>query len=808
MATTPKTNRYKSRRKWFFKRKGFWLALMVVMLAVAAAGWIYFDQYTRPYRERAEIYDLDRINDLEIPSIIVDRNGKEIGRIFVQNRSIISIDQVPEVFIDALLAGEDSRFKKHQGIDYFGIARAVWFNYKGSTQGASTITQQLARNAFNLKTEAVRREETTIQRKMVEAFLARRIEQRYSKDEILDFYLNRIYFGSGFYGIRSASLGYYGKEPMQLTAAESASLVTLIKNPTNRSPINNPSANRAGRDYVLMRMRTEGMLTKDELRSAQESPLKLNPKPLRRGTTHLYERIADAVGEALGEEALESGGFTVHTTILAEAQNAAYQALRESLSKAESHPQYTRRTYQDFRGSRDGAAEYLQGAVLMMDHETGEVLAHVGGRDYAQVPYDFIEMGTRPLGTAFFPFIHTAALKHGLTPASLVEDEPMDNRAVMVGGREGILGEWGMEVASPVYEGNIPVRRALESSKIAATVRLAGQTGLQRVVDTAVDFGFPLKDVELLPRLAVGFEEVSMKQAVRAMSVFARGGKSAPGGMVYLDRIEDAAGRVVYRHKRPTWETRAVVDEATAWQVHSMMAGSLERGSSAGALDGLLEKPFSGAGKGGSTHDFSDAWFLGYNQRITCGVWTGFLTSSGVPIYPGAFSRDLALPVWQAAMNAAAPSFGGNPMTPPPSVVQLAVCTVSGQRATQFCQEQVADLQTGALRSRSTAVTEYFRAGTEQLPFCGVHSGGLNESVAPGMAINNLPAMDTSPVRPQEPVLLGDDPYHTEVPSFAATTSEPGFVRRRTNVLDSLDLGGVEEQIPLKRPLRLEIHDE
>jgi len=808
MATTPKTNRYKGHRKWFFKRKGFWLTLVLLMIIVGVAGWIYFDQYTRPYRERAESYDLGDINVLEIPSIIVDRNGKEIGRIFVQNRSIIPIDDVPEIFIDALLAGEDSRFNTHDGIDYYGIVRAAWFNYKGSTQGASTITQQLARNAFNLKTEAVRRKETTIERKMVEAFLARRIEQRYEKREILDFYLNRIYFGSGFYGIRSASLGYYGKEPKHLTAAESASLVTLIKNPTNRSPINNPSANRAGRDYVLSRMREEGMLSRAELQSAQESPLQLNPKPLRRGTTHLYERIADAVGLALGEEALASGGFTVHTTILAEAQNAAYQALRESLTKAESHPQYTRQTYKEYRAKREGAPEYLQGAVLMMDHETGEVLAHVGGRDYAQVPYDFIEMGTRPLGTAFFPFIYAAGLKHGLTPASLVEDEPMDNRAVMVGGREGILGEWGMEIASPVYEGKIPVRRALESSKIAATVRFAGQTGLQKVVDTAVDFGFAMQNVELLPRLAVGFEEVSMKQAVRAISTFARGGKSAPSGMVYLDRIEDVTGRVVYRQKRTTAESRVVVDDATAWQVHSMMAGSLERGSSAGAVDGLLEKPFSGAGKGGSTHDFSDAWFLGYNQRITCGVWTGFLTSSGEPIYPGAFSRDLALPVWQAAMNAAAPSFGGIAMTAPSSVVELDMCSVSGQRATQFCQEQAEDLQTGAVRSFSTAVKEYFRVGTEQLPFCGVHSGGLDNSVSPDMAINNLPALDTSPVRPQEPVLLGDDPYHTEVPSFAASTSEPGFVRRQTNVLDSLDLGGVEEQIPLKRPERLEILDE
>ena len=236
-----------------------------------------------------------------------------------------------------------------------------------------------------------------------------------------------------------------------------------------------------------------------------ETPLVLNPKPLRRGTTHLYERIAEAVGEVLGEDALASGGFTVHTTILGQAQAAAEKALLENLARAESQPGYRRQKYEDYRKSSPKAAEYLQGACLMVDHETGEVLAHVGGRDYAQVPYDFIELGKRPLGTAFFPFIYAAGLETGLTPATLVEDEAMDNRSVMVGGREGILGEWGMEVSSPVYQGKIPVREALEHSKIAATVRFADQTGLQRVVDSACRFGFQLEKAELLRRLAVGF---------------------------------------------------------------------------------------------------------------------------------------------------------------------------------------------------------------------------------------------------------------------------------------------------------------
>ncbi|MEO5713598.1 MAG: transglycosylase domain-containing protein [Luteolibacter sp.] len=808
MATIQKSNRKKSSKPRFYKRKGVWASFLLLCVVAAGTGWIFVEAYTRPYRERAATYDLDRINDLEIPSVILDRNGKEIGRIFVQNRSIIPIDEVPDIFIKALRAGEDSRFLTHGGVDYIGVARAVILNAQGGNQGASTITQQLARNAYNLKEEAVKRQESTIQRKLVEAFLAMRIEKRYTKRDILNFYLNRIYFGSGFYGIRSASLGYYGKQPKDLNAEECASIVTLIKNPNYRSPLNNPSVNRDGRNYVLGRMKEEGFLSSSEAARLKALPLTLNPQPLRRGTTHLYERIADAVGSALGEDALASGGFKIHTTILAEAQAAAQKSLLDSLKQAESRPGYSHPKYDDYKKSSGKAAEYLQGAVLMIDNDTGDVLAHVGGRDYAQVPYDFIELGKRPLGTAFFPFIYAAGLGSGQTPASIIEDEPMDNRAVMVGGREGILGEWGMEISSPTYKGNIPVREALENSKIAATVRFAGQTGLQRVVDTSVAFGLPMQKAELLPRLAVGFEEVSMKQAVRAMSAFPSLGRSGPTQFSYLDSVVNSEGRVVYRRQRQPLTRVQVIDEATAWQVHSMMAGSLYRGSSKGALDSLVEKPFYGAGKGGSTHDFADTWFLGYNKRVTCGVWTGFLLNNGEPIYPGAFSRDLSMPVWQATMNAAAPSFGRDKLAPPPSVVEVPVCSVSGQRATQFCQEHSEDITSGIVRSHSTAVNEYFRRGTENLPFCTIHSGTTGEGLSPENALLNLPAMDAVPVRPKDPVLLGDDPYHTEVPSFAAISSEPGMVRRRTNVLDSLDLGSVEEGIPLRRPKRLQIDDE
>jgi len=813
MAKKSHAPRSKSRKKRvFFLRQGFWITLFILMIASGAAAWVVADHYLKPYRERATIYDMTRINDLEIPSIIVDRNGEEIGRFFVQNRSIIAIDDVPQLFINALMSGEDQRFMKHDGVDYIGIVRAAWLNYKGNRQGASTITQQLARNAYNLKTEADKRGETEIERKLVEIFLARRIERHYKKSEILEFYLNRIYFGSGFYGIRSAALGYYGKEPRDLTVEESASLVTLIKNPTGRSPLNNPEANLQGRNYVLGRMQADGHITRRARLEAQLTALKLNPRPLRRGTSQLYERISDAVTRNLGEETLESGGFTIHTTILAAAQRAAEEALLESLAKAEQNPGYTRQRMEDFPRGSDEDPEFLQGAVLMIDHDSGEVLVHVGGRDYSRAQYDFIELGRRPLGTAFHPFVHAAALENGGTPAEIVEDLQMDNRAVMISGREGVLGEWGMEVENPVYEGEITARRALEASKIAANVRLANQTGIERVVDTAVRFGFSIQNAERLPRVAVGFEDATLRQVVRAFSAFPRGGKLSRSDLMYLDRIVSREGRTVWRHSRPAATVEIATDPATAWQVHDMLAGSLERGSARGALEQLIEHPFPGAGKTGTSADFSDNWFVGYNSRITCGVWAGFLTSGGESIYPGAFSRDIAMPVWIAAMNAAAPSFRGDPSQPPENVVQLGVCSTSGQRATSFCQHQVEDLESGRIVTRSTSITEWFRSDAAQLPYCTTHSGTLDELVGgddDAALLSPARGLNASPIRPTAPAVLGDDPFMTEVPAFVAIDStSSGIIRRRTNVLDSLELEAFDEPLDLLHPPRLEILDE
>jgi penicillin-binding protein 1A len=808
MATSEKNTRNKLKKRRFYKRKRFWGSLALLMLACAVIGYVVAERYTRPYRERAYTYDLERINDLEIPSLILDRNGKEIGRVFVQNRSVIPITGVPQIFIDALRAGEDQRFNTHDGVDYIGVARAVWLNYQAgeTTQGASTITQQLARNAYDLEADRKKRGETGMERKMVEAFLAQRIEKRYEKSQILEFYLNRIYFGSGYYGIRSASLGYFGKEPKDLDALESAAIVGCIKNPTNLSPINNPNGNRNSRNLVLGRMVDLKALTRAQSADLMVSTLKLDPQPLQRGTTHLYERVADEIRRMMGEDALAAGGFRIHTSIDSDVQQSLELSLQRSLERAEQHPGYANQKRADYRKSSGKVAEYLQGAGLMIDHGNGEVIAHVGGRDYGQVPYDVIELGRRPLGTAFLPFVYAAGFERNLTPATILMDEWMDNRSVMIGGRDGVLAEWGMEVATPPVEGEITARRALEASKIAASVSFAVKTGLENVVKTAGNFGLPTKDIELLPRIAAGWEAASLKDAVRAISAFARGGQTAPQLLTYVNRIEDADGITRYERAIRVPTRLQATDEATAFMVHSMLRGSMDRGSAAGLADRMVEKPFTGGAKTGTTHDFSDNWFLGYNGRVTCGVWVGFL-QPGKSIYAGAFSKDLAMPVWEEAMNAAAPAFGGKGIAQPESVVEANICRVSGQRATPYCYETVVDPSTGRPRTRAAGQIEFFRKGTESLPFCHLHSGASGaEAGADAIGLGQLAVIDTTPVRAKAPALLGEDPYFTE--QVLMDETQPVSGRNRASVLDSFDLGDREEPLKLPWPERLEISPE
>lgn len=799
----------KRRKRKFFKLKGL-VYLMLFGLMFAVVAYFVFETMTKPYKEQAATYDLTKIDDVEVVSLILDRKGREIGRIFVENRDKIGIKDVPLNFINALVAGEDQRFFEHDGVDRVGVVRAAWLNWRAGrqTQGASTLTQQLARNAFHLKEEADERDQTGLERKAVEAFLALRIEKAYGKREILEFYLNRIPFGSGYYGLRSASLGYFGKEPRDLSVSECASLVGCIKNPARISPLNDLEENKKARNQVLRRLAAEDFITFEESERLQNDPVVLDPKPIRRGTSHLYERIASEVRSRLGEDALTEGGFKIYTTIDKDVQQTMEAGLVEQLAKAEDHEGFSHPRYEDYR-MKQREPKYLQGAGLMIDNKSGGVIAYVGGRDFTHNQYDFVESGSKPIGTAFFPFIYTSAVENGMSLMEMLIDRPMDNRAVMVDGREGILGEWGMERFDPSYEGDVSMRRALNASKIAASVRLGKKLGLGTVVDTARKFGLTFPQTKLLARMLVGTGSVSLPSLVRAYAVYPNLGEE-PAPMHFIKRVDDASGTLRYQH-RDVSKQKQVVSRQTAYLMHSMLKSALRDGTGKEVTNAITQES-SIAGKTGTTYDFADNWFVGYSSRVTCGMWMGFRSGSRKAIYPGAFSRETVLPAWVAAMNSALKVFDKATINIPENIVELDICTKSGLKKTRHCQEYYRDPFTGVESYKSTSMTELFVKGAEPTGYCEVHGSlgelGPADKLSFGPTQGNPNTALAVPIQPKQPLLLGDDPYGTEQPDFVPRDQSGNERGNSVTSLDQMDKEDQKASISLDRPKRVEIHQD
>ncbi|MEI6534117.1 MAG: transglycosylase domain-containing protein, partial [Verrucomicrobiaceae bacterium] len=516
------------RRTWFAVLLIFLLVSGVTVLAVMLA-------VVRPLREQAESFNLEDIHKIERASVIFDRKGDELGRIYVLNRKPVKIELVPQHFIQALTAEEDSRFFHHTGVDYIGIARAVWLNYKAGaeTQGASTITQQLAREAFKLKemVEEAGRKNSRYKRKLVEAFLSERIEKKFTKSEILELYLNRIYFGGGFYGVQAAAQGYFGKDVGALDVLESATICGIIKSPNNLQPMRYPERAKKARNHVLDRMKDEGFITREEHDRMCETPVITVPREADARLSYVYEEVRQEVVKIVGDDAALAGGFKIYTTIDRRLQKVAEDAVRKRLAETEQHRGYENQTYSQYRAIIEDyrkkilakaiapetprpQPQYLQAAVLMMDNRDGGVLAMVGGRDFNDSVFNRAIQSRRPAGTAFIPFVYAAAFRsQEYFPPLRIEDGPIDNRRVMIGGLTGILGEWGTEQEETKYADRITAREALLQSRNAATVRLGEKVGLESVKDLAQKAGFKFKPPQgEYPNTFLGANEVKLDE--------------------------------------------------------------------------------------------------------------------------------------------------------------------------------------------------------------------------------------------------------------------------------------------------------
>ncbi len=606
------------RRKWL-RRLVLLCVVAGVVVCALYAGWAAF-------------YDLGQLKSMPQRTLVYDFRGKAFSRLAGEDRITAPIAQISPLFINALLAREDSRFYKHPGVDPIGIGRAVVRNlmHLSAREGASTLTQQLARNSFPLGGK-------NLHRKALEAFVALRIERNFTKAEILESYANRIYFGSGFWGVETASRAYFGKPSAKLTLSEAAVLAGLIRSPQRFSPFRNPEGALRERDTVLGRMAALGMVSEAQAEAAKNEPLHVNPeRPPTAEQNYAVELVEQELGLIIDDDQLAQGGLRVYTAIDPDLQAAAQAALDEELAKIEARPGFPHPPRAAFEPGTSGGTPYLQGAVVVVDNATGGIRAVVGGRDYLQSRYNRAYLASRQVGSTFKPFVYGVAYERGaVTPRTGISDGPLRR------GEIRLAPNWKPGNSDGTFRGVLPAEDGLVLSRNTMSVRVGDLAGLENVRRVGAQAG--LGELPSLPAIYLGSFEATLKNLTAAYTVFPNGGVRRQSFVI--DRVVNASGKTVYRSARI--QTRVLHPRASA-EVTSALRQALQRGTGAGS-------PFkgNGAGKTGTTNDYRDAWFIGYTPALTCGVWVGL--DKPAQIMPRGYGATLALPVWSRVMAAAGP---------------------------------------------------------------------------------------------------------------------------------------------------------
>jgi penicillin-binding protein 1B len=619
-----------------------------------------------PQLVRVEVHD-DRITR-------ISREGHDIGAASLEPEILASADDrggeehrpvrladVPLVLINAVLAAEDHRFFEHGALDTRGVLRAAWTNLRAGRvmQGGSTITQQLIKNRLL----GPRR---TLLRKLNEAWLATLVEWRYSKQQILEAYLNEIYLGQrgglAVRGVGAAARAYFRKEIHQLTPAEAATVAGMVRAPNSYSPIVNPERARARRDVVLARMRELGTLSGADFETARSLPVRV---PAGAVTAQPAPYFVDYVRLDLEQrfgDVGENVGVSVYTSLDLSLQRFAEAAVVRGLDRLETRLPRLR---------RDEPSRRLQAALVVVDPATAEIRALVGGRDYQVSQFNRAALARRQPGSAFKPFVYLAALRArdgqpALTAASMVEDAPLTLQV----GRD----TWSPRNYNDHYEGRVTVRRALEQSLNAATVHVAESIGMPAVVETARAMGFG-GDLAAVPAAALGSFEATPIELARSYLPLVNGGVR-PSGTTAVRTVRDRDGAI---EPVDSSEPVAVVTPAEAYLITSLLEGVVTSGTGAAAR--ALGVPGAIAGKTGTTNDGRDAWFVGYAPRLLAVVWVGF--DSGEP--HGLSGAEAALPIWADFMRQAIDAYPQPAFSVPGGVAFAEIDVSNGLRANRFC---------------------------------------------------------------------------------------------------------------------------
>ena len=645
-------------------RYGWKITLLAAVAAVGLAVFLFYGTW-------AQTFDMKNVGEMPERNTVYDVDGKIYSRLAGANRLKVSLSEVSPFFITAVLAREDARFYLHQGIDWRGILRALVHDVlSGSAkEGASSITQQLARNSLPLGGR-------TISRKLLEAMVALRIERQFTKQQILELYVNRIYFGNGCYGVETASQAYFGKSASQLNLPEAALLAGLIRSPNRFSPLKNPQGAAVQRNVVLDRMVALKTLSPAEADEAKKA--KITPRPKR--LPFIQENYAmDAVQRDLNllltQDQIDNGGLSIYTTLDSAVQNAAQQALETQLTKIEHQSNFHHPLKASYRppesGEGDSSMPYLEGAVVTIDNASGGIRALVGGRDYAQSKFNRALAPTnRQVGSAFKPFVYTIAFTHGLLPGAAISDGP-----IQPGEIEG-AGSWSPGNSDGTYVGIQPCSYGLIHSRNTMSVRVGQFGGLDAVQQVANTLSLS-QNVPHGPAIYIGSFETNLKDLTAAYSVFPNAGMRKQAYII--ERIDNQQHKPIYRAAHIS---APALDPSAAWMTSQLMEQVLTSGTAASARSLGFRLP--AAGKTGTTNDYKDAWFLGYTTTLTCGVWVGF--DQPTTIIPHGYGAALALPVWTQVMNKAAEHYPAQALQPTMPIQHATVCSISNQLATTGCQ--------------------------------------------------------------------------------------------------------------------------
>jgi len=589
------------------------------------------------------------LNDFKPSSVtrLLADDGSPLAELYIENRVPVSINDMPPELLAAIVTTEDRKFFTHSGIDVKGILRAAVRDIMAGEfiEGASTITQQLAKTLFLTS-------QKTLFRKLQEAVLAFQIERRYTKNEILELYLNQIYLGSGAYGVSSAAKIFFSKPLSKLSLAECALIAAMPRAPSRYSPLANKDLALKRRNIVLKQMVVTGNINESEYRKAVDEPI-ITHKQHRRAAEAPYflDYIKNDLEKRLGSSMLYKGGLTIYTTLSLEMQVAAESAVENGLKSLEKRMQT--------RGQLD---DLPQAALIALDVHTGEILAMVGGRDYRQSNYNRAATAKRQPGSAFKPIVYATAIEAlGFTQNMTLLDAPVVFKNI------GSGKDWKPENFSGTYQGEMTLRKALTLSKNIPAARLMQKTGPATVVNFAHEMGI---DSVLEPylSLALGTSEVTLLELTTAYSVFPSGGQSiTPFGVL---EITDQGGHVIWRVKP---QKKVVMSRQNAAIMTDMLRGVVLEGT--GKRARALGRPVGG--KTGTTDNYRDALFIGFSPDIAVGVWVGLDTPQ--PLGHHETGARAALPIWIDFMQSA---LSGRPYTyfdMPDNVVRKSMNPTTGE---------------------------------------------------------------------------------------------------------------------------------